>query len=177
MVQPTPEQRKAEAINTMKVLLKSGNHKLWIIAAGMFVLMACCLPAVAALGGDLNSVQADMAHMKGTVKIQPMETYSVHEITDAHHTVVREYVSADGKVFGVAWHGPFMPEMKQILGSYLQQYSAGVAEQHAKYAGRRPLSIHQAGLVVEIGGHTRAYYGRAFVPGLVPQGVDAGEVR
>lgn len=148
-----------------------------MIAAGMFVLMLSCLPAVAALGGDLNSVQTDTAHMKGTVKIQQMETYSVHAITDAHHTVVREYVSSEGKVFGVAWQGPFLPEMKQILGSYLQQYSAGVAEQHAKYAGRRPLSIHQPGLVVEMSGHMRAYYGRAFVPGLVPQGVDAGEVR
>jgi len=161
----------------MKALMRSGTHKHWMIAAGIFVLMAFCLPAVAALGGDLASVQADTAHMKGAVKIQQLEAYSVHEITDAHRTVVREYVSADGKVFGVAWQGPFLPDMKQILGSYLQQFSAGVEEHHVKNVGRRPLSIHQPGLVVETSGHVRAYYGRAFVPGLVPQGVDAGEVR
>ena len=161
----------------MKAPTRSAIHRHWVIAVGMFVLMLSCLPAVAALGGNLNSVQADTAHMKGAVKIQQMQAYSVHEITDQHRTVVREYVSTDGKVFGVAWQGPFLPDMKRILGSYLQQYSAGVAEQHAKRAGNGPLSIHQPGLVVETGGHMRAYYGRAFVPGLVPQGVDAGEVR
>ena len=160
----------------MKDLLKSGNHKLWI-AASMFVMMLSGLPAVAALGGSLNSVQADSVHMKGEVKIQQMQAYSIHEITDQHRTVVREYVSPDGKVFGVAWQGPFLPELKQILGSYLKQYSAGVAEQRANHPGHGPLSVRQPGLVVETSGHMRAYYGRAFVPGLVPQGVDAGEVR
>jgi hypothetical protein len=161
----------------MKALIRSEVHKLWMASVGGLFLMMFCLPATATLGGDLSSVQADTAHLKGAVKIQQMDGYSVHQITDARGTAVREYVAANGKVFGLAWQGPFLPEMKQILGAYLPQYSTALSEQHAKYVGRRPVSIHQPGLVVEMSGHMRAYYGRAFVPSLVPQGLDTGEVR
>ena len=144
----------------------------------LLALSAFCLPAMAALGGDLNSVQEDTAHMKATVKVQQKQAYAVHEITTKDNaTIVREYVSADGRVFGVAWQGLFMPDLSQLLGSYLQQYSAGVEQEHAKGPGRRPLIINQPGLVVESSGRMRAYYGRAYVPDMLPEGVQAQEVR
>ena len=143
----------------------------------ILVAVTVTAPAFAALGGDATSVQADLVKIKGALRITSSARFTVHEITTSYGTVVREYVSPDGKVFGVAWQGPFLPELKQILGSYLKQYSAGVAEQRANHPGHGPLSVRQPGLVVETSGHMRAYYGRAFVPGLVPQGVDAGEVR
>ena len=162
----------------MKAGTEFKTHKNWMGALRLLlVIFAFCLPAMAALGGDLNSVQDDAAHMKATVKIQQKEAYAVHEIADQNKTVVREYVSPDGRVFGVAWQGLFMPDLHQLLGSYLQQYSAAVEQEHAKGPGRRPLSIHQPGLVVETSGRMRAYYGRAYVPDMVPQGVKAEEVR
>ena len=164
-------------VNNMSGLFRSGIRTQGMAAVGIFVLMASCLPALAALGGDVNSVQADAAQMKGTVKIQSMQAYTVHEISGPARLVVREYVSADGRVFGVAWHGMFTPNMQQILGTYVQQFSAAVADAHSKYVGRRPLSIHQPGLVVELSGHIHDYYGRVFVPTLVPQGVDSREVK
>src|ERR1700710_944347 len=33
-------------------------------------------------------------------------TYSVHEVTLASGTVIREYVGANGAVFGIPWQGP-----------------------------------------------------------------------
>jgi hypothetical protein len=135
------------------------------------------LPARAALGGNLNSVEQDKIQMKATVQVRQSDAYAVHEIKAPHGTVVREYVSPAGTVFGVAWQGPFMPDLHQVLGSYLPQYSAAVQEEHAKRPGRHPLNINQAGLVIETSGHMRAYYGRVFVPELVPQAVNAGEIR
>jgi len=160
----------------MKAGTKFRTHKHCM--GVLLMISAFCLPAMAALGGDLNSVQDDTAHMKATVKIQQKEAYAVHEITTKNNaTVVREYVSPDGRVFGVAWQGLFMPDLHQLLGGYLQQYSAAVQEEHAKAPGRHPLMIHQPGLVVETSGRMRAYYGRAYVPDMVPQGVKPEEVR
>jgi len=37
--------------------------------------------------------------------------------------------------------------------------------------------IQEPGLVVQTGGHMRAYFGRAYVPELVPQGVTIEEIQ
>jgi hypothetical protein len=104
------------------------------------------------------------------------EAYDVHEIKAPGGTVVNEYVSPAGRVFAVAWHGPFVPDMQQILGAYFQQYSAALQSQPRHY-GHRPLNIQEPGLVVQTGGHMRAYSGRAYVPEMLPQGVKADEIK
>jgi len=162
----------------MQASIKFRNHASCIILLGIGLMFSVTsLPARAALGGNLNSVEQDKIQMKATVQVRQSDAYAVHEIKAPHGTVVREYVSPAGTVFGVAWQGPFMPDLHQVLGSYLPQYSAAVQEEHAKRPGRHPLNINQAGLVIETSGHMRAYYGRVFVPELVPQAVNAGEIR
>jgi hypothetical protein len=162
----------------MRWMVKSGNHTSGAVLLGAaLALSSFCLPAMGALGGDLNSVQQDKTRMKATVQVKQMTAYAVHEIKDTHGTMLREYVSPEGRVFGVAWQGPFMPDLHQVLGAYLPQFSAAVQEDHAKRPGRHPLNIKQPGLVVETSGHMRAYYGRAYVPEMVPQAVNAGEIR
>lgn len=153
-------------------------RKLWPVLAGIvFMMLAVSFPASAALGGDVNSVQEDQAQMKGSVKIRPGAAYAVHEITTSARTVVREYVSPEGKVFGVAWQGPFMPDLHQLLGTHFEQYLAAVQANRDVRARRRPLNIQEPGLVVQTSGHVRAYFGRAYVPEMVPQGVSAETIR
>ncbi|HXX26880.1 MAG TPA: DUF2844 domain-containing protein [Terriglobales bacterium] len=132
-------------------------------------------PALAALGGDVASVAADQAHMKANVEVKQAGGYEVHALRAPGGTVVSEYVSPSGRVFAVAWHGPFFPEMQQILGSYFQQYSAALQER--KPYGHRPLNLEQPGLVVQSGGHMRAYYGRAYIPEMLPQGLKVEEIK
>ncbi|MBZ5572591.1 MAG: DUF2844 domain-containing protein [Acidobacteriia bacterium] len=157
---------------------RAGFSQVWLMAAAL-VTVGLGSPAFAALGGDANSVQADQIHMKATaqIRVSPNGAYSVHELQSPHNTVVREFISSDGRVFGVAWRGPFVPNMRQILGTYFQQYSAAAREAKSKYVGRRPLNIQQPGLVVQTGGHMRSYSGRAYVPEMVPQGVSVNEIR
>ena len=70
----------------------------------MLVLVALPLPAFAALGGDVTSVQTDQTHMRAAlVRVTGSGTYSVHEIQTPYGTFVREYVSSTGTVFAVAW--------------------------------------------------------------------------
>jgi hypothetical protein len=80
------------------------------------LILATAFPARAALGGDVSTIQADQIHMQGTRRIIPADSYTVHEIQAATGTL-REYISSQGIVFAVAWHGPWLPDMRQIMGS------------------------------------------------------------
>lgn len=140
-------------------------------------VLASALPAFASLGGDVTSVESDRAHMAASVRVtQPSSNYSIHEIQAPQGTVVEEYVSAAGRVFAVTWRGQFMPQMQQILGNYFEEYSAALQAQPHRF-GRRPLNIQRPDLVVQTGGQMRNYFGRAYVPGMLPQGVSADSIR
>jgi hypothetical protein len=151
-----------------------------LLVSSVFVV-GTSFPAWAALGGDVTSVQADQLHMQGTIRSTAKASYTVHEIQSASGTVVREYVSSSGsstgKVFALAWQGPWPPDMRQLLGSYFDQYSQAAKAQSSARVGRRPLMIEQSGLVVEMGGHPRAFTGRAYVPQMLPSGVHAEEIQ
>ena len=138
--------------------------------------LALSCPALAALGGDVTSVEADQAHMKASVAVKQAEGYTVRALRTPGGTVVSEYVSPAGRVFAVAWHGPFFPEMQQILGSYFQQYSAALQARKKVY-GHHPLNLEQPGLVVQSAGHMRAYVGRAYIPEMLPAGLKAEEIK
>jgi hypothetical protein len=133
--------------------------------------------AFAALGGPAASVQADQSHMQGTLRTTQAASYSIQEIQAATGVTVREYVSSSGKVFAVAWHGPWPPQMQQLLGTYFDQYMQAVKAQASAHTARRPLLIEQPGLVVESGGHMRSFSGRAYIPDMLPQGVSAEAIR
>lgn len=166
-------------MNARRLFHSRGNPQnvaLWaaIVTTAIFI---SALPAFAGLGEDVSSVQADQLHMQGTLRTTQSAAYTVHEIQAATGTVVREFVSSSGKVFGVAWQGPWLPDMRQLLASYFDQYQKGAQAQVAARPGRRPLMIEQPGLVVESGGHMRAFAGRAYVPDMLPQGVSAEVIR
>lgn len=143
----------------------------------LFAIVSSAHPALAALGGDVRSVQADQLHMQGTLRTSAAASYSVQEIHSAAGTVVREYVSSAGKVFAITWQGQWPPDMRQLLGSYFEQYAQAVKAEGSPRIGRRPLEIEQPGLVVQMGGHPRSFRGRAYVPDLLPAGVTAEEVQ
>ena len=147
-------------------------------AAGTaLVLLVAALPVWASLGGDASSVQTDQVHMQGTRQTTTTQSYTVSEIRAATGTVVREYASSTGTVFAIAWHGPWPPDMHQLLGSYFEQYVQAAKAQSAARMGRRPLMIEQPGLVVQSGGHPRAFSGKAYVPEMLPQGVRAEDLQ
>src|SRR5579863_9720466 len=136
--------------------------------------IAAAAPAFAALGGDAASVLADRDLAKGTLQISSAAGYSVHEITTPLGTTVREYLTPDGKVFGLGWRGPFMPNLHQLLGAYSEQYEQAASAPHA---GHRHMDVESPALVVHSSGRLRAFYGRAWVPDLIPQGVSADDIK
>ena len=103
----------------------------------------------------------------------------MQEIQAPTGIIVREYVSpASGKVFAVAWQGPWPPNMQQILASYFDQFQqAAQAQAGTARAVRRPLMVNLPGLVVQSSGHMRSFAGRAYIPAMLPQGVTAEAIR
>ena len=133
------------------------------------------MPALAALGGDVSSVQKDRTRFKASLQLSTAAHHAVHELTAPTGTVIREYVTDDGRVFGVTWQGPFRPDLRQLLGPYFADFQQAAK---AKRTGRNgPLSARSSRLVIEMSGHQRAFRGRAYVPELVPADIPVDEIQ
>lgn len=154
--------------------LRSPARSAWRVLACLVMSGIFVLPATAELGGSADTVQADQQRMKGTLRTTAAAGYTLHEIRADTGTTVREFVSPGGRVFGVAWQGPFMPDMRQLLGHYYEQYFQALQNKRAR---RAPVVINESGLVVESGGRTRSFQGRAYIPQLAPPGVDLHSIR
>ncbi len=139
------------------------------------VVLALAFPAWASLGDNVTSVQSDKVHMKGTLRSVATQRYVKHEIQIPTGQVVREFVSPQGVVFGVAWEGPFQPDLEKVLGSYFEPIKQAVSAQQRR--GHGPISVETSGFVFQQGGHARSFHGRAYVPSMVPQGVAVTEIQ
>ena len=147
-----------------------------IIRTARAAIAASCVlsfSAFAALGQSVVTVDNDQARMHAVARTASTQTaYSVHTMTLPSGTLVREYVAANGVVFGVAWDGPTLPDLKSLLGASFDQYVAAGAVRRGT-----PLAVSGSDLVVYSGGHLRAFSGYAYLPQAVPAGVDVGVIQ
>jgi Protein of unknown function (DUF2844) len=134
-----------------------------------------CSSAFAALGQDVSSVQSDGVQMKTAVSVLPGQSYSVHEMRAPAGTRIREFVSPSGQVFGVSWQGSSIPDLRQLLGEYFDQYVH--AAQTTPRVHRRVVHIETGDLVFESGGHMRFIVGRAYLRDKLPNGVSVDAIR
>ncbi len=88
--------------------------------------------ARAALGGGLDSVEADRMSMKGLTL--PMAATQQRVLQLPSGTVVTEFLTPNGAVYAVSWHGPALPNLRQILGNYFARYQT---------AARTPVVRHR----------------------------------
>lgn len=156
----------------------AGSGRTALKGCRWLAFFACwlVLPSSAwtALGENVSSVETDASTMRGTVQSMEVGPYRVQEIRAPYGNVVREYVSPSGRVFGVAWQGPFLPDLQELLGSYFEQYMKPSEEESG---ARGPLVIQAPGFVLQSGGHMRAFLGRAYVPDLLPSGVEPADIK
>ncbi|SPB17480.1 hypothetical protein NOV72_04685 [Caballeronia novacaledonica] len=161
---------------------------LAIIAGALGVCAAA--PAYAVLGGEPMAApqgaatasttavaRAAVASGASNASSTSASNYTVHTTTLASGTIINEYLSAQGVVFGVAWHGPRVPDLASLLGSYFPQYQQGLKAQRAARGGRGPVSVQDSGLVVESGGHMGSFAGSAYLPQSLPAGVSASDIQ
>jgi hypothetical protein len=135
----------------------------------------CVGSALAGLGSDAASALADASELHGVVNAISLPLYGIQEITTDTGMRVREYVSHDGIVFAVSWAGPVLPDLERLLGTHYVEYTTALAA--LNHPGlHRSLRVALPELIVDSGGHLRAYAGRARLPALVPAGVSAADL-
>jgi hypothetical protein len=159
----------------MKIAMRNRRVcSLLAFVASALLTLVMSRSAFAELGGAAESVSRDRAHFKATEQVKQVATHSVHEMVLPSGGRLREYVSNSGTVFGVAWESPLRPDLKQLLGSYFDQYAQAIQETRQR---RGPVVVRSAGLVVESAGHMRGFVGRAYISSLMPEGMTANDIQ
>lgn len=144
------------------------------IARLLLVLLALAPAAWATLGQYEGSVSLDQQVLRGEMRDQVYAAYKVHQIISSDGAVIREYVSPQGKVFGISWHAHVLPNLSQLLGSYFPRIQQAA---QARTQRRAPLLINAPDLVYCSGGRMMNFHGSAYLPSLLPRNVAPGVVR
>lgn len=130
--------------------------------------------AWAALGGGIDTVQADGAHFSAPPVSTSYGTYTTYVLTLPNGGTIDEYVAA-GLVFGLSWRTPGRPDLVQLLGSHFADFQTGVSPP-ARGFRRAPPTVEKSDLVVHSRGHPGAFYGQALLPTLAPQGFSLSDL-
>ena len=146
----------------------------WLFSGALAAALLWPCTASATLGEPESSMAAEPQLGHVSIKATDRGTYRIHESALPSGTVVREYAAPNGNVFAVTWHGPFVPNLKQLLGRYFEEYAAGAK---INRIDRHHLEVRQSDLVVQAGGHMRATAGRAYLPQALPAGVTPGDLQ
>jgi len=157
----------------------TGTRTTRLAAFGVLMLTLTVPTTVfAALGGNVASVEADRVRMQGALmRIVRSDAYSLHEMRSASGTMIREYVSTSGTVFAVVWQGPWLPDLRQVLGAHFDRYQTAMRSAQRARKARGSVLIDGPDLVVQLSGHPRSFFGRVYVPALMPQGVQVESIQ
>ncbi|WP_198088970.1 DUF2844 domain-containing protein [Variovorax sp. E3] len=126
--------------------------------------------AVNAVGAESRKAAAPA----GNAAASGATNWSVREITLPDGLVEREYLTTDGVVFAVAWRGTHRPELSVLLGThYATQMSQNARALRQQGKGSRATTAQaDATFAVQASTHQRSSTGVAWLPALLPAGVD-----
>ncbi len=141
----------------------------------LLILLAPCASSYATLGAAASDFSNELARIKPRQLAAATANYQINESTLQGGTVVREYLAPGGTVFAVSWSGPFLPDLRTLLGKHFSTLTAETAK--APKAGHSQLQLERPDVVIESGGHMRAYVGRAWIPGAFPAGVTPDDIQ
>jgi hypothetical protein len=91
-------------------------------------------------------------------------------------TVVHQYSDANGTVFAVSWSGPYLPDLKELLGIHFDTMVEH-AKKMPRAARRSHFMLKQSDLVIVSSGHMGAFEGRAWLPGKLPAGFNPRDIK
>jgi hypothetical protein len=128
----------------------------------------------AALGGQPAQFAANAVARQTDTKSTGPAPYTDIRTALASGTIVHEYTDTAGTVFAVSWSGPFLPNMKQLLGAHFDILARRDGAAHRRHGQRM---VDQPDVKVEAGGHMGAFEGRAWLPARLPAGFDPKEIQ
>jgi hypothetical protein len=143
-------------------------------AAGLAIL---AIGATASVQAQLGATGRAASASEGDVVHQAQGgLVRYYETTDANGIVVREYVDTNGDVYAVAWHGPAMPDVQSLLGTYFDTFRQAASASPGD-AGLHTARVAQGDLVVENHVRLREFSGRAWLASALPPGVSATDIQ
>ena len=139
---------------------------------------------IATLGEGAASIHVNQMRLAGTRRqaaalgVLSAQGVQVHTLTQADGSTVRQYVSADGRVYAVAWNTRYKPRLSELLGTHFSAY----AQAGRRAMQQRPGVLHQArlqqgDLVVESAAHLNAFVGRAYLRSRLPAATAPDAIR
>jgi hypothetical protein len=138
--------------------------------AALMVSMAA--QACAGLGEDRMRVESTRQHE--AQKTTPSGArFTQVNIGLESGTVVRAYRDRSGAVFAVSWSGPFLPDMRELLGPHF----AALSDQQRRPGPGGNLVVRHGSVVVVSEGRLGAFHGRAWLPGQLPAGFNPGALQ
>ena len=143
--------------------LRSVTSSVLFAVLGVAPPWAGC--ARAALDGDAASVESDAAELHGVVTTELRQQYDVQEIRAETGMRVREYLTRDGIVFAVSWSGPVTAGSAAASGQLFRRVQLPALKALPHPGLHRSVRSASPDLIVESGGHLRAYAGRAYLAG------------
>ncbi len=138
------------------------------------LLLAYAGAGHAALGGAAETFDTQASTLVAGVSAAGT-AYLVRNTLLATGTRVSEYVSAGGVVFAVTWDGPMLPDLKVLLGKHFDTMVAESARRPKAGPGR--IALDTPDVVINSGGHMRAFEGSAWIPAQLPAGFSTEELR
>jgi hypothetical protein len=145
------------------------SRRFLLIGSVLTVGLGVAAAAEAGLGERPDSIVRDQkivgARTHGVVRTAQ---YDLHELTAPTGGVLREYVSHEGTVFAISYHGPTMPDLKAVLGSSHSRYVAAV---HANHRNHHVINVVDSGVRLHIRKLARGFDVEATSPTLTPVGV------
>lgn len=135
--------------------------------------------AYASLGGSPSNFGATPLLKQGARSFATANTagsanYTVTQSTLDDSTVVREYSDSAGVVFAVSWNGPFLPDLRTLLGAHFDTLRSETAKQPK--AGHSQVAIDRSDVVIVSNGHMRSFSGKAWIPAALPAGFSTDSI-
>ncbi|WNC89033.1 DUF2844 domain-containing protein [Paraburkholderia sp. FT54] len=129
------------------------------------------LASYAALGGAPGMAAPPQSLLRSAVSLNTsaaVTPYTMRASYGADGVTIHEYVLPSNLVFAVTWQGPVRPDMSALLGSYFPNFTNAAAE---RARGVGPMIEHHGDFHIESAGRAGRFFGKAYLPRLVPADV------
>jgi hypothetical protein len=154
----------------------SGATKMRLMKV-VLTLAALCPAASHAMLGSAPGANTRAAAVRSLLQpaAAPANTsYTVREAVGSDGVTIREYVLPSNVVFAVTWQGPVRPDMSALLGSYFPNFANA---NDGRPRGTGPLVRHDGDFHIESAGHAGYFFGKAYLPRLVPARVQVKDLQ
>lgn len=149
--------------------------RFFLPSTGLHLLLPVVLAALststqATLGEKADGVSSESIRLSAILTTSAQSLYTDNTLLQASGLTIHEYSRADGTIFAVAWTGPVMPDLQQLLGTYFTQF-VSAREQAGPQGGLSRFHSTSDRLVIRSSGRLGAFSGLVYDPALVPDGV------